>query len=70
METLRVVPVSRPQFRRAPVTSDQPVTSQWRRPATLGSDSAEHLLDVKRLADSLGGAEHVRLALETLEQLR
>jgi len=52
------------------VTSDQPVTSQWRRPATLGSDSAEHLLDVKRLADSLGGAEHVRLALETLEQLR
>jgi hypothetical protein len=32
--------------------------------------TVEHLLDVKRLADSLGGAEHVRHALETLEQLR
>jgi hypothetical protein len=32
--------------------------------------TVEHLLDVKRLADSLGGAEHVRRALETLEQLR
>jgi hypothetical protein len=28
------------------------------------------LLEVKRLADSLGGAEQVRRALETLEKLR
>jgi hypothetical protein len=32
--------------------------------------TVEQLLDVKRLADSLGGAEQVRTALETLEQLR
>jgi hypothetical protein len=32
--------------------------------------TVEQLLDVKRLADSLGGAEHIRQALETLEQLR
>jgi hypothetical protein len=32
--------------------------------------TVEQLLDVKRLADSLGGSEQVRHALETLEQLR
>jgi hypothetical protein len=32
--------------------------------------TVEQLLEVKRLADSLGGAEQVRRALETLEQLR
>jgi hypothetical protein len=32
--------------------------------------TVDQLLEVKRLADSLGGAEHVRQALETLEQLR
>ena len=32
--------------------------------------TVEQLLDVKRLADSLGGAEQIRSALETLEQLR
>ncbi len=32
--------------------------------------TVEQLLEVKRLADLLGGAEHVRRALETLEQLR
>jgi hypothetical protein len=32
--------------------------------------TVEQLVEVKRLADSLGGAEHVRRALETLEQLR
>jgi hypothetical protein len=32
--------------------------------------TVEQLLEVKRLADSLGGSEHVRQALEALEQLR
>ena len=43
--------------------------------APRGSSSAtevtiEQLLEVKRLSDSLGGAEQVRKALETLDQLR
>jgi hypothetical protein len=32
--------------------------------------TVDQLLDVKRLADSLGGSEQIRQALETLEQLR
>jgi hypothetical protein len=32
--------------------------------------TVEQLLEVKRLVDSLGGSEHVRQALETLNQLQ
>ena len=32
--------------------------------------SVDQFVEVKKLADSLGGAEQVRAALETLEQLR
>jgi hypothetical protein len=35
-----------------------------------GTVTFDHLIEVKRLADSLGGAEHVRAALDMLEQLR
>jgi len=39
--------------------------------ASFTSDvTIEQLLEVKRLADAMGGAEHVRKALETLDQLR
>jgi hypothetical protein len=41
-----------------------------RAPTAKGAVTIERLLDVKRLADSLGGAEQVRRALETLEQLQ
>lgn len=47
------------------------VASAARRTRTSnGAVTVEQLIEVKRLADSLGGAEHVRRALETLEQLR
>src|SRR6266404_4018157 len=35
-----------------------------------GAVTLDQLIEVKRLADSLGGVEHVRAALETLESLR
>jgi hypothetical protein len=41
-----------------------------RAPTSNGAVTVEQLLEVKRLANSLGGAERVRRALETLEQLR
>jgi arginine repressor len=37
---------------------------------TGGAVTVEHLLEIKRLADSIGGADQVRRALDTLEQLR
>jgi hypothetical protein len=40
------------------------------RRSSAAATTVDQLLEVKRLADSLGGAEHVRRALETLEQLR
>lgn len=40
-----------------------------RKTATPGV-TVEQLLEVKKLADALGGAAQVRQALETLEQLR
>jgi hypothetical protein len=47
------------------------VASAARRARTSGGAvTVDHLLEVKRLADSLGGADQVRRALETLEQLR
>jgi hypothetical protein len=47
------------------------VASAARRASTTnGAVTVEQLLDVKRLADSLGGVEHVRSALDTLDQLR
>jgi hypothetical protein len=55
---------SKPGKRRAP---------SHRMAARRSSGAAvtvEQLLDVKRLADSLGGTGQVRRALETLEQLR
>ena len=41
-----------------------------RRTTPNGSITVEQLLEVKKLADSIGGAEQVRSALEALEQLR
>ena len=35
-----------------------------------GSVTVKQLIEVKRLADSLGGADQIRQALDTLEQLR
>jgi hypothetical protein len=35
-----------------------------------GSVTVEQLIEVKKLADSLGGLEQVRSALDALEQLR
>jgi len=35
-----------------------------------GSVTVEQLIEVKRLADSIGGTDHVRSALDALEQLR
>jgi alkylhydroperoxidase/carboxymuconolactone decarboxylase family protein YurZ len=35
-----------------------------------GSVTVEQLIEVKKLADSLGGSEQVRSALDALEQLR
>jgi hypothetical protein len=35
-----------------------------------GAVTVEQLLEVKKLADSIGGAEQVRSALDALEQLR
>lgn len=41
-----------------------------RRTANNGSITVEQLIEVKKLADSIGGAEQVRSALDALEQLR
>jgi hypothetical protein len=41
-----------------------------RAPTSNGAVTVDQLLEVKRLADSLGGMSQVRQALETLEQLR
>jgi hypothetical protein len=41
-----------------------------RRTARNGTITVEQLLEVKKLADSIGGVEQVRSALDTLEQLR
>jgi hypothetical protein len=41
-----------------------------RRTTRNGAITVEQLLEVKKLADSIGGADHVRSALDTLEQLR
>jgi hypothetical protein len=38
--------------------------------ATKRAMTVEQLLEVKRLADALGGSDHVRQALEALEELR
>jgi hypothetical protein len=35
-----------------------------------GAVSVDQLIEVKRLADAIGGIEHVRAALDTLEMLR
>ena len=55
---------SKPSRRRAPS-----VQAAARKTATTGV-SIEQLLEVKRFADSFGGADQVRQALDTLEQLR
>jgi len=41
-----------------------------RRTTGNGSITVEQLLEVKKLADSIGGVEQVRSALEALEQLK
>src|SRR5262249_39123822 len=41
-----------------------------RRTTRNGSVTVEQLLEVKRLADSIGGVEQVRSALEALERLK
>ncbi len=40
------------------------------RRSSNGSVTVEQLIEVKKLADSLGGADHVRSALDALDQLR
>ena len=55
---------SKPGRRRAPV-----VHTAARKTATTGL-TIEQLLEVKRFADTFGGADQVRSALNTLEQLR
>jgi hypothetical protein len=56
----------KPGRRKAPT-----VASAARRARTSnGTVTVDQLIDVKRLADSLGGIEHVRTALETLEKLQ
>jgi hypothetical protein len=55
---------SKPGRRRAPS-----VQAAARKTATAGV-SIEQLIEVKRFADSFGGADQVRQALDTLEQLR
>lgn len=54
----------KPGRRRAPT-----VASAARRTSN-GAVTVDQLLEVKRLADSFGGIEHVRAALESLEMLR
>lgn len=51
--------------RRAPT-----MQAAARRTSTNGSVSFEQLVEVKKLADSLGGAEQVRQALDALQQLQ
>jgi hypothetical protein len=47
------------------------VASAARRTRTSnGVVTVDQLLEVKRLADSIGGIEHIRTALEALEKLR
>lgn len=41
-----------------------------RRTSRNGSITVEQLLEVKKLADSIGGSEQVRSALDTLDQIR
>ncbi|MBI3862005.1 MAG: hypothetical protein HY290_08920 [Planctomycetia bacterium] len=50
----------------------RPMTMQAaaRRTSANGSLSVENLIEVKRLADLLGGADQVRQALEALAQLQ
>jgi hypothetical protein len=40
------------------------------RQAANGAVTVEQLIEVKRFADSLGGLDHVRTALDALQQLR
>jgi hypothetical protein len=47
-----------------------PATRIAARKTPSRSVTVEQLLEVKRVADSLGGVVHVRAALDTLEQLR
>ena len=50
--------------------SKTPVVHAAARKTATASVTVEQLLAVKRLADSLGGSDQVRMLLETLEQLR
>ena len=50
--------------------SRRPAVRMAARHTKNGSVTVEQLLEVKKLADSIGGTEQIRSALDALEQLR
>jgi hypothetical protein len=56
--------------KRKPGRRRAPTVAAAARRSSNGAVTVDQLVEVKRLADSLGGIEHVRAALETLESLR
>jgi hypothetical protein len=53
--------------RAAPIPAAR---SAARKTLSTTSVTIDHLLEVKRLADSLGGVSQIRMALDTLDQLQ
>jgi|SRR5579863_3374555 len=66
--SLKYAKTKKPSRRKAPTVASAARRTQ--RHSGNGAVTVDQLLEVKRLADSFGGIEHVRAALESLEMLR